>query len=144
LSDQSLELKNHLQMFVQRLMEERGDEIEFIVLFGSRAKGEWSKGSDYDVMVGLRRDDGKRLIDRIYEFSLLSSGEVEPFPYSHSEWRRMFEEFHVLLLEALEYGIVSFDRGAFGEMKRIFLELRESGIVTPTGSGWRIKEFRGD
>lgn len=120
-------------------MEERGDEIEFIVLFGSRAKGEWSRGSDYDLLIGLRTNDGKRLSDRIYEFSLLCKGEIEPFPYSRSEWERMFDEFHTLLLEALEYGIIIFDRGAFAEMKRIFSEWREKGIVMPTGTGWRIK-----
>ena len=120
-------------------MEERRDEIEFIVLFGSRAKGEWSKGSDYDVLIGLRTDDEKRLTDRIYEFSLLGK-EIEPFPYSRSEWQRMFKEFHVLLLEALEHGITMFDRGSFAEMKKTFLEWRKAGIVTPTGLGWKIKE----
>jgi len=140
LSAQSLEFEDPLQKFFQRVMEERGDEIEFIVLFGSRAKDEWSKGSDYDVLIGLRTDDGKCLIDRIYEFSLLSSGEVEPFPYSRSEWKRMFDGLHVLLLEALEDGIILFDRGAFAEMKEVFLKWRGAGVVIPTGSGWKIKD----
>ncbi|MEM2990568.1 MAG: nucleotidyltransferase domain-containing protein [Halobacteria archaeon] len=129
-----------MKEFIQRVMEIRGDEIEFIVIFGSRAKGQWSRGSDYDVFIGLRVDDGKRLMDRILEFSLLTKSEIEPFPYSFSEWRRMFEEFHVLLLEVLDHGVVIFDRGAFAEMKKVFSKWRERGIVTPTGTGWRIKE----
>lgn len=136
-----LEPENPLPEFLQRVMEERGDEIEFVVLFGSRAKGEWSKGSDYDVLIGLQTDDEKRLSDRIYEFSLLSEGEVEPFPYSYSEWRRMFKEFHVLLLEALNHGLIMYDRGAFTEMRKVFSKWREVGIVVPTGSGWKIKDL---
>ncbi|MBS7656215.1 nucleotidyltransferase domain-containing protein [Candidatus Bathyarchaeota archaeon] len=137
--DPMLKLENPLRKFIYRLMKNRENEIEFIVLFGSRAKGEWCKGSDYDVLIGLKIDDKKRFIDRIYEFSLLSDGEVEPFPYSCSEWRSMFKEFNTLLLEALEHGIIIFDRGSFAEMKKTFLKWREKGIVTPTSFGWRIK-----
>ena len=136
----SLEDEKPIQKFLKRVMETRGNEIEFIVLFGSRAKGEWSKGSDYDLLIGLQIDDGKRLIDRIYEFSLLSNGEVQPFPYSRMEWERMFKELHLLLLEALNHGIILFDRGSFRKMKEIFLKMREEGIITPTETGWRIKE----
>lgn len=136
-----LEPESPLQKFFKRVMEARGDELEFVVLFGSRAKGEWSKGSDYDVLIGLRADDGKPLTDRIYEFSLLGGiGEVEPFPYSSQEWRRMFKEFHTLLLEALNHGLIIFDRGVFAEMRKVFLKLLEVGIITPTGTGWKIKE----
>ena len=127
-----------LRKFVERVLAERGEDIEFIVLFGSRAKGEWTEWSDYDVFIGLRIDDGKRLTDRIYEFSLFSEGEVEPFPYSRSEWERMFNGFHPLLLEVLEYGIVLFDRGAFKRMREKFLEWRKKNIVTPTELGWKI------
>jgi predicted nucleotidyltransferase len=136
----SLEDEKPIQKFLKRVMETRGNEIEFIVLFGSRAKGEWSKGSDYDLLIGLQIDDGKRLIDRIYEFSLLSNGEVQPFPYSRMEWERMFKELHLLLLEALNHGIILFDRGSFRKMKEIFLKMREEGIITPTETGWKIKE----
>ncbi len=58
-----------LEGFLEPLLQTRGDEVEFAVLFGSMARGNWLPGSDYDVLIGLREDDGKRLIDRIYEFS---------------------------------------------------------------------------
>lgn len=129
-----------LERFVQRLLDRRGEELEFIVLFGSMARGDWSLGSDYDILVGLRGDDGKRLIDRMYEFSLLVEGNLEVFPYGRSEWRRMFEELHPFLLEAFEHGVALWDRGAFAEMRKDFRRWRESGLVTPWRSGWKIRE----
>lgn len=129
-----------LEHFLQRLLDQRGEELEFIVLFGSMAKGDWSLGSDYDILIGLRKDDGKRLIDRIAELSPLREGNIEVFPYSCAEWQRMFEGLHPLLLEALEYGVVLWDRGAFAEMRGVFRKWRESGLVVPWGWGWKISE----
>lgn len=129
-----------LERFLKRLLEGRSEELEFVVLFGSMARGDWSRGSDYDILIGLRGDDGKRLIDRMGEFSPLVDGNIEVFPYSRSEWWRMFEEFHSLLLEALEHGMVLWDRGAFAEMRSIFRQWRERGLVIPWRVGWKISE----
>lgn len=128
-----------LERSVERLLQ-RDEELEFIVLFGSMARGDWSWGSDYDLLVGLRGDDGKRWIDRLEEFSRAIEGNIEVFPYSRREWQRMFEEFHPLLLEALEHGIVLWDRGGFAEMRKVFHQWRASGKVVPWGSGWKINE----
>ena len=127
-----------LERFLKRLLERRGEELEFVVLFGSMARGDWSLWSDYDLLIGLRGEDGKRLIDRMAEFS--SEANIEVFPYSRSEWRRMFEELHPLLLEAFEHGIVLWDMGEFSEMKKVFRMWRTSGRVVPWRSGWKIKE----
>jgi len=129
-----------LERFLERLLARRGDEVEFVVLFGSMARGNWLPGSDYDVLIGLRVDDGKRLIDRIYELSLLAEGNIEVFPYHRAGWQRMFAELHPLLLEVLEYGVVLFDRGAFAAMREEFRRWRAEGVVTPSGFGWQIKE----
>ena len=50
--------------FLDALLAQRSAELEFIVLFGSMARGDWSRGSDYDVLIGLCGEDGKRLLDR--------------------------------------------------------------------------------
>jgi len=128
-----------LERFLERVLVKRGEELEFVVLFGSMARGDWLPGSDYDVLIGLRVDDGKRLIDRICEFSLLAEGNIEVFPYDHAAWQRMFAEFHPLLLEVLEHGVVLFDRGAFAAMQEEFRRWRAEGLVVPSGSGWQIK-----
>ena len=127
-----------LERFLNKLLKEKGDEIEFVVLFGSMARGDWSQYSDYDLLIGLRREDGRRLIDRISEFDAFVEGEIDVFPYSRSEWRWMFKEYHPLLLEALEYGLILWDRGAFGEMLKLFRRRRSEGVVSPWKSGWKI------
>jgi predicted nucleotidyltransferase len=127
-----------LYRFFDRLLAQRRDEVEFIVLFGSRARGNWSRDSDYDILVGLRGEDGKRLIDRMYDLSLLADGNLEVFPYARSEWERMFQGRNLLVLDALDHGKVLFDRGAFAAMQRLFHRWLDEGSLTRSGSGWRI------
>lgn len=129
-----------LERFLGRLRERWADSLEFVVLFGSMARGDWSRGSDYDVLIGLAGDDGKRLLDRMAEFGDFGEGNIEVFPYSRSEWQRMFAEFHPLLLEALEHGVVLWDRGEFGRMREVFRGWRASGRVMPWLSGWKIRD----
>ncbi len=127
-----------LRRWVNALLEARAEAIEFVVLFGSRARGDWSPDSDYDLLVGLREDDGRRLVDRMAEFQELIRENVEVFPYARSEWQRMFRTLNLLLLDALAYGIVLYDRGGFEAMQAVFRSWREQGLVVPWGSGWRI------
>src|SRR5438046_3982391 len=127
-----------LERFLQRLLEERSDDLEFVVLFGSMARGDWSRGSDYDVIVGLRGEDGQRFIDRIGAFSALADGNIDVLPYSRSEWERMATNRALILLEALEDGIAIWDRGGFARLQGEFRTWRASGLVTPSGTGWRI------
>lgn len=128
-----------LERFLKELLERWEEELEFVVLFGSMARGDWSVGSDYDLLIGLRSDDGKRFIDRLGDFSP-REGNIEVFPYSRSEWRRMFAEYHPLLLEALAHGVVLWDRGAFAEMRKTFQEWLKTGKVSPWRQGWKIKD----
>ena len=127
-----------LEGFLTRLLARRADEVEFVVLFGSMARGNWSWSSDYDVLVGLRAADGKRLTDRIGELESLVDGNIQVFPYDRPAWERMFEGFHPLLLEALDHGVILFDRGGFAAMRDVFGRWRADGVVTPLGTGWRI------
>jgi hypothetical protein len=50
----------------------------------------------------------------------------------------MFREYHPLLLEALEHGVVLWDRGAFADMHTTFQQWRQRGQVQPWRSGWKI------
>ncbi len=126
-----------VERFLEELLDRKGEELEFVVLFGSMARGDWSVGSDYDLFIGLTRDDGRRFIDRLEEFSA-REGRIEVFPYARSEWQRMFEGFHPLLLDALEHGVVLWDRGAFAQMRERFRKWRQEGRVRPWRCGWKI------
>lgn len=128
----------NLVAFMERLMCERNEEIAFVVVFGSAAKGNWTVRSDIDVFVGLNHDDGLRLIDRIGQFAELAQGNLEIFPYARSQWQRMFETFNPLLLDALEDGIVLLDNGEFAAMREIFHRWRSQGLILRTNAGWRV------
>jgi predicted nucleotidyltransferase len=130
---------DQLEQFLDRLLEQRGDDLEFVVLFGSMARGNWSRDSDYDVLLGLRGEDGQRFTDRLGEFQALVDGNIDVLPYSRSEWQRMVEERRILFLDALSHGIPLWDRGSFAELQRRFQQWRAAGQVSPDGSGWRIQ-----
>lgn len=127
-----------LMAFLERLLSKHGGEIEFVVVFGSAAKGKWTVQSDLDVFVGLSIDDGLRLIDRIGFFTQLAQGNLEIFPYARSQWQRMFETLHPMLLDVLEDGIVLTDKGSFTAMRTTFRHWRETGQLIRNRYGWRI------
>jgi predicted nucleotidyltransferase len=129
---------DRFERFLERLRGQKGERIEFVVLFGSMAKGNWSSGSDYDVLVGLRGADDQRFIDRLGEFGEVASGDAEVFPYARPEWEQMFPSYHMTMLDAMEHGVVLFDRGAWSEMQRQFAEWRANGVVVPFDQGWRL------
>jgi predicted nucleotidyltransferase len=123
---------------VEQILAARGHQLAFAVLFGSMATGKWMPYSDYDLLIGLNRDDGVRFIDRIGEFQQFVQTAIDVFPYSKSEWQKMFEGFHLLLLEALDTGIVLWDDGSFARMRERFLQWQQEGIVQRKGRGWRV------
>lgn len=124
---------------VEHILAERGEEIAFVVLFGSMAKGTWLPSSDYDLLIGLQGDDGKRFIDRLGEFQRLLHTDVDVFPYSRSEWQKMFRDLHLLMLEALDSGIVLVDDGSFAQMRTQFEGWLREGVVQRRGRGWKMK-----
>ena len=128
--------------FVDQALKQKGDEIEFIVLYGSMAKGNWSVGSDYDILIGLCIDDEKRFIDRLYDYSLFTSAPIDIFAYSQSEIDLMFKNFHLTLLESLNHGIALFDRGRWAEMREQFKEWKTSGVIEQIPVGWRVQKER--
>lgn len=132
--------REQLERVLGHLSKQRGSDIEFVVLFGSRARGDWSLGSDFDLLLGLKGNDGQRLVDRIGEFSPPIPANVDLFPYSRAEWQRMFADRHPLLLEALEHGVVLRDDGAFAAMQKTFREWRRTGHVMPWRMGWKIAD----
>lgn len=87
------------------------------MLFGSRARGDALEDSDYDVLLGLRREDGLRLTDRIGIFQDTVSGKVQVLAYPPSDLQSMMDNFNGLLLEALADGRPLFDRGRWKIMR---------------------------
>ena len=128
---------DRLRRYVEAALAQRGDEIEFIVLYGSMARGNWSAGSDFDLLIGLRIDDGQRFLDRVYEFEQIAPGPIEPFVYCRSEWEQMWRDLHLTLLEAADYGLPLFDHGAWARLREEFARYLAAGVVERRHGGWQ-------
>src|SRR5207245_6741785 len=123
-----------------RLLEHEGDRVDFVVLYGSMARGDWGRGSDFDVLVGLRENDPRRLLDRLQQFDVYSDGMVEPLSYGPRELESMFQSFNLIVLAALRDGRVLYDRGIWRRYREGFLRLIESGHLVSLSRGWRWTE----
>ena len=40
-----------IKEFLQKLRQHLGDRLKEVILFGSRARGDWEEGSDYDFLI---------------------------------------------------------------------------------------------
>lgn len=127
-----------LNRFLQELLQREGDRIAFVVLFGSMARGDWGRGSDYDVLVGLTQDDPRRVLDRLQQFDIYSDGWVEPLSYGPTDLQKMFTSFNLILLAALRDGLVLYDSGLWHDYVERYERLLDTGALVPLERAWRI------
>jgi len=120
---------------VEAILKQKGDRILSIILFGSMAKGNYTKYSDHDLLILVSHEE-LNFKDRLYEYSLPSDGWVEPLVYTREEVEFMLGDLHPLILETLKDGLVIYDRGLWSSLKAKFNELLERGTITPKEEGW--------
>jgi predicted nucleotidyltransferase len=87
----------------------RFPEVTKVLLFGSRARGDWGLRSDADILVILKESKHKRFFDRIPRYLDLFSElsfPVDLFPYTEVEFRRMQKNGNKLILKAVKEGIL--------------------------------------
>ncbi|MGC9119033.1 MAG: nucleotidyltransferase domain-containing protein [Thermoproteus sp.] len=85
-----------------------------VVLFGSRARGDYTESSDYDVLV-VADDlpaDPREAYGVLFD---LDHPAVQPLGVRSDKFLDMLRRGNVLLLEALEDGVVLYADGAFLE-----------------------------
>jgi uncharacterized protein len=80
-----------LELFARDARRSYGDDLQRIVLFGSRARGDAGPDSDVDVAVVLKdiRDrvaDRNRLADIAYDAIVETYVDVQALPISQDEW----------------------------------------------------------
>lgn len=131
-----------LRSFVEALLERHGDAVSFIVVFGSMARGDFGLGSDYDVLVGLRRADDERFLDRLGTFARLAPCGVDVFPYTLDEIKVMESNYHLTLLEALDHGITLLDDGTFAAAREKHATRKAAGAIERLPVGWRLRPDR--
>lgn len=131
-----------LRTFVERLFETRGDDIVFVVLFGSMARGDFGPRSDFDVLVALSRDSSPRWRDRLGDLLSLSPGGIDVFPYTLAELREMEASAHLTLLEAMDHGLPLRDDGTFALMRSRHEDRKRRGLLERLPGAWRRKVDR--
>lgn len=90
-------------------------DVERIILFGSRARGEADKYSDLDLVVVRRTSDRflKRLEDayqRLADAALGLGVDVDILVYTPDEYQRMLEEGNPLVMFVHREGRVLYER----------------------------------
>ncbi len=113
-----------LRKLVNRIRERY--RVYAIILFGSRARGDWLPHSDYDLLVVAEFKEP--FLDRIYELSGLAKGPVEFHPYTLYEVRELLRRGVPSIVDALEEGIVLYEGEEFREVRELFEEMKRKGL----------------
>ena len=98
------QLEPFVHEFARRLREEAG--AEKVILFGSRARGDWIKESDYDFVIVSRHFDGIPFPLRPAKVRQLWTGShgVELLCYTPEEFERKSRQISIVA-EAVKEGI---------------------------------------
>lgn len=103
--------------------------VDALILFGSRARGDYKPWSDYDVLIVA--DFKEKYLDRIGRIlDMLSdlSIYVEPHPYTFEEAVEMLRRGNPTLVDALSEGIVLYSGEKFKELLKHYEELLRRGL----------------
>jgi predicted nucleotidyltransferase len=68
--------------FARRARAELGDHIVHIILYGSRARGDYTEDSDIDILVVVRGIGAKEADERIFPFACEMLDEYEELLYA--------------------------------------------------------------
>ncbi len=101
-----------LQTFVQRILSELDAQVFQVILFGSKARGDSSAGSDVDVLI-LANEENRHLqetINRIAsQVSLDYDVLLNPLLIAAARWRQMSQERFSICRNVERDGITLFD-----------------------------------
>lgn len=105
-------------------------KVYAIILFGSRARGDWMPWSDYDLLI--LADFKEKYLNRIYEIlSLLSDVKlpIEPHPYTLDEAVQMLKRGNPMIIDAIEEGRILLSSREFTGVLEIYRELKKRGLA---------------
>jgi len=110
--------------------------LHAVVLFGSRARGDWGPWSDYDLLVVA--DFDAPYLERIGEIMELLEGlgPIEPHPYTLEEAVSMLRRGCPTLVDALEEGEVLFEGPGLALLRKIHESLKRRGMRRTKTSIW--------
>ncbi|MHA1253371.1 MAG: nucleotidyltransferase domain-containing protein [Candidatus Helarchaeota archaeon] len=124
-----------IRQFLEKLLEKF--DIEFVILFGSLAKGNWNHRSDIDLLIVSDSIKGN-FFQRLYEIQKISPGGIDFFIYKLNEFDKLFQEFCLIALESLGTGILIYDKGIGKNYMDKIRKLINSGKILKIKQGWKI------
>jgi len=127
------EREERRKLAFQRILEEMSGREIAIILFGSRARGESSASSDFDILAIVKdKNVAKGLKEALRREKIPS----DLYIYDLEEARRLLP-FSSILLDALQEGVILLDKLGINELLKEAAELKKKGIGRVKG-GWKI------
>jgi predicted nucleotidyltransferase len=100
-----------------------------VVLFGSRARGDYKPWSDYDVLIiGIFEKPYLERLRDVLETLRDVSIPVEPHPYTVEESIEMLSKGNPIIIDALSEGIVLYKTKEFEILENIFRDFVKRGL----------------
>ncbi|QDA32157.1 nucleotidyltransferase domain-containing protein [Thermococcus indicus] len=132
-------ISKELESFVKRLVDYFHGDVT-VILFGSRARGDFNRASDYDLIVVSKRLKGNplRRTRPLYELND-EFLDLDILAYTPSEFLRAMESLSPSVLDAMKEGILLHDNGFYKTAKRHFEELKRKGLRKERY--WRVEGF---
>lgn len=115
--------------------------LVFAVLFGSRARGEALKSSDYDVLLvstHFKEDVFKRISDVLELWK--GKGALEPICFTLSEFEDGMHNYNTIVWECLKDGKPLYGEKEFMKYKALFEKARKLGVVEVRGATIRFNK----
>ncbi|TXT59735.1 MAG: putative Nucleotidyltransferase [Promethearchaeota archaeon] len=133
-------LKNHLKRdklieFLKKFYSKY--QAEFIILFGSSAKGYFNYRSDIDLLIVSDSIEGD-YFEKLRKMYDISSDGIDFFVYNIDKFDEMVKEFHPITLEALYNGILLYDKGMGKKYKKRVKKLLENDTIRRSKNSWTI------
>lgn len=105
-------------------------KLEFAVLFGSRARGDALKSSDYDIMF-ISKEFPKDIFKRMTDVLEIWEGNVglEPICFTLDEFEERLKTMNPIIWESLKEGKVLWGKENFIKYKKKFSQAVEAGYI---------------
>ncbi len=119
--------KDLLNKMVRRITEKYPTKA--IILFGSRARGNYKPWSDYDLLIIA--DFKEKYLDRIKSILDLIADiplPIEPHPYTLEEAINMLKKGNPIIVDALEEGIKLYTSSQYNVLQKLYEELKKKGL----------------
>ncbi len=103
--------------------------VKAVILFGSRARGDWTLWSDYDLLIIA--DFSEKYIDRIKKvLEIIGDAplDIEPHPYTLQEAIEMLKKGNPIIVDALEEGKILYLTEEVSTLINTFKELKKRGL----------------